>query len=1137
MSRPRSTFSFTFTVLFVLLVSSAAGAAIKLGVYYCPTVPVESSCFPTSGEALDSYKSQYGRFPNLALTFHDLDKPLLYASEQSALKERKVTPIVTVEPYVEDKSASLQDISSGKYDSYIHSEASAAVSFGNEILVRFAHEMNGTWYPWSGEPSAYIAAWRHYVDIFRADGATNVKFVWTPNVSSGGKYPFDAYYPEDVSHPNYVDYVALDGYNWGGPKETEWESLKEIFASSYSDISSLSGNKPVIIAETASVEKTGMRPDWIRTGFLSTIPQEFPNVAAAVWFDRNLESAGHRDWTLESSAGSIEAWQEVVNSPLYVPGKPAVTTEAPYFTNTLEPQLNATVNPKRADTHYWFEYGLTTSYGSKVPIPSADIGSGNTDIAVSQVLKGLKPNTPYYYGIAAENEVGTSVGSPQTFTTLPSCKGLETKCLWSTQTPADPPPATKDEMKGVSCASSTMCIAVGKNLYQNNSFVELWNGTSWSLLQSISGEIRQVACASVTACVAVGASASGAIQTWMIYTLGGWMVTGVAPVTPAGSTESNLQGVSCTSTACTAVGSYRSGSSYKPLAERWNGSAWSLQTAPSPTEGTAQKAMLGVSCASATYCVAVGEAASKPVAQQWNGTEWSLLSVPNPSGAKGAKLMSVSCTSSTSCMAAGDYYETTSNEKTLAERWNGTSWSINSSPNPSEAKGFVNFTAVSCTSSTSCTAAGYYASGVSGGIPTENKTLVESWNGTEWAIQASPNPSGQAYSALLSVSCTSSTACTAVGGSQPSLYSAPATLVERWNGSSWSIQSAINPSTVVEDELKSVACGSTTLCIAVGRDLYTKGSLIDLWDGTKWKYLQGTPEEIKDVSCASAVACVAVGVSGSGSPQSWMIYELSGFWFVSEVAPPTPSGGSQAVLQGVSCTATACTAVGSYNSESGYKPLVERWNGSTWSLQTASNPAEGSAVNAMLSVSCNSSTSCMAVGEAASKPVAERWNGSEWSLTSPPNPSGAKGAKLAGVSCGSPSSCMAVGDYYETTNNEKTLAERWNGSSWSIVTSPNPNEAKGFVNFTDVSCLSPNSCFAAGYYSSKVGENGSLENKTLVETWNGTDWAIQSSTNASGKPYSVLFGISCTSSISCTAVGAASTGLFAAPALLVERYE
>ena len=303
-------------VLFALLVMpAAAGGAIKLGTYYCPTVPVGSSCFATSGATLDSYKSQYGRYPSIALSYRGLDATLLFSSEKNELKERGVVPMVTVEPYVGGQPVSLQDIAGGKYDSYIRSEAASAASYGQEVLLRFAHEMNGAWYPWGGNPSTYVAAWRHYVDVFRANGASNVRFVWSPNVNSGGKMPFDAYYPEDSTHPGYVDYVALDGYNWGGT--VSWKTLRQIFRASYIHLNALSGGKPVIIAETASVEQTNRRPQWIRAGFLETIPKEMPNVVAVVWFDRNLEAEGNRDWTLENSANSIAAWQDVVNSPLY----------------------------------------------------------------------------------------------------------------------------------------------------------------------------------------------------------------------------------------------------------------------------------------------------------------------------------------------------------------------------------------------------------------------------------------------------------------------------------------------------------------------------------------------------------------------------------------------------------------------------------------------------------------------------------------------------------------------------------------------------------------------------------------------------------------------------------------------------
>jgi hypothetical protein len=298
----------------LLFAPTTATGSIKLGAYYCPTVPVGTSCFATSGEALDSFKSRYGRFPNIALCYRGLDATLLFSSEKSALQERGVVPMVTVEPYIGGQPVSLQEIASGRYDSYIRSEAASAVSYGQEVLLRFAHEMNGAWYPWGGDPAAYVAAWRHYVDVFRAAGASNVKFVWSPNVNASGTIPFDAYYPEDSSHLGYVDYVALDGYNWGG---TGWKSLRLIFRSSYTHINALSGGKPVILAETASVEEANKRPQWIRAGLLEAIPKEMPKVTAVVWFDRNLEAEGSHNWVLESTAGSIAAWQDVVNSPLY----------------------------------------------------------------------------------------------------------------------------------------------------------------------------------------------------------------------------------------------------------------------------------------------------------------------------------------------------------------------------------------------------------------------------------------------------------------------------------------------------------------------------------------------------------------------------------------------------------------------------------------------------------------------------------------------------------------------------------------------------------------------------------------------------------------------------------------------------
>jgi hypothetical protein len=297
--------------LYLLLAGTAVAAPIKLGAYYCPTTP----CVSTEAGSLNAYKTVFGRYPAIALNYRDLDLPLLYSGERTALKERGVVPMMTVEPIVEiegkEVSASLEAVKKGEYDADIRSEAKEAVAYGGEVLLRFAHEMNGTWYAWSGNPTLYKEAWKHYVGIFREEKATNVKFVWSPNVSDGGTYPFAEYFPGD----EWVDYVALDGYNWGG---SEWRSLSTAFKSSYDELTTMS-TKPVVIAETASTEGSGAseKATWIRQGLLKAIPETMPKVAAVVWFSRDLSGAGQRDWRIETSTQATEAWKEVSENSLY----------------------------------------------------------------------------------------------------------------------------------------------------------------------------------------------------------------------------------------------------------------------------------------------------------------------------------------------------------------------------------------------------------------------------------------------------------------------------------------------------------------------------------------------------------------------------------------------------------------------------------------------------------------------------------------------------------------------------------------------------------------------------------------------------------------------------------------------------
>lgn len=195
----------------------------------------------------------------------------------------------------------------------------------------------------------------------------------------------------------------------------------------------------------------------------------------------------------------------------------------------------------------------------------------------------------------------------------------------------------------------------------------------------------------------------------------------------------------------------------------------------------------GVSCASATKCTAVGNSyqsgMSRPLAEHWNGTTWAIQTVPVPAGSTGSTLNGVSCTLANACTAVGYYYASGA-ALTLAQTWNGTIWTVQPTANPAGSPVSV-LTGVWCTAATACTAAGTYESG-----PSTYLTLAEAWNGSTWPIQATANPSATG-SYLQGVSCLSATACTAVGQYQDSSGTF-LTLAEMWNGTSWTLQTTPN---------------------------------------------------------------------------------------------------------------------------------------------------------------------------------------------------------------------------------------------------------------------------------------------------------------------------------------------------------
>jgi len=470
---------------------------------------------------------------------------------------------------------------------------------------------------------------------------------------------------------------------------------------------------------------------------------------------------------------------------LYAITEPGVSRE-PH-----EIELVSVVNPEGSETRYRFEYDTSEytpngpPHGTSVPVPDANAGSAIANQHVSETVKGV-PEGIYHYRLVATNGTGNVYGEDR----------IAVSAGFAAQTLPLPTDGYEERQAyGVSCVASQLCIAVGaypsSNLEALATLAEVWNGSIWSAMLTPN---------------------------------------------PPGMTENELLRVSCTSaSACMAVGYDRNASGVKlTLAERWDGTAWSVLSTPNPS-GALDSRLWSVSCTSPSACTAVGfytdlpptEKASaehwKTLAERWDGSKWSLLSTPDPSGASDSFLTSVSCTSASACTSVGHSEDSAETEKTLAERWDGAAWTIQPTIDPDGNEPSNRLSGVSCTSSSTCTAVGTHWYRV--GSAFVSTTLAERWNGNEWSVQSTPDPSPSEGSVLSGVSCTSSSACTAVG--YYSNLAAPRTgteaLGERWNGTTWSILGVPplpeTPETWHERWLSAVSCTEPAVCMAVGDSL------------------------------------------------------------------------------------------------------------------------------------------------------------------------------------------------------------------------------------------------------------------------------------------------------------------------------
>jgi hypothetical protein len=357
-------------------------------------------------------------------------------------------------------------------------------------------------------------------------------------------------------------------------------------------------------------------------------------------------------------------------------------------------------------------------------------------------------------------------------------------------------------------------------------------------------------------------------------------------------------------------------------------------------------------------------------------------------------------------------------------------WSLVPSPNP--GLDFDRLNGVAAVSDNDVWAVGSYADKINNAV----ETLVERWDGSSWSVVPSPNPG--AFNTLGGVAVVSANDVWAVGTYADCISCPPQTLVEHWNGSAWSVVPSPNRNTS-ENYLSGVAAVSANDVWAVG----SSGSdpnyqtLVEHWDGSNW----------------------------------------------SVVPSPNPVTGDNYLAGVAAASANNVWAVGSYANKIGnaVETLVEHWDGSSWSVVLSPNP--GLDFNTLGGVAAVSDNDVWAVGTYAGCPLCplqtlvEHWGGSSWSVV--PSPSlGIYDNELYGVAAVSANDVWAVGRYFNRRSNAwHSLVEHWDGSSWSVVPSPNPDGSDSELR--GVAAVSANDVWAVGDFANTTGPLA----QTLVERY------------------------------------------------------
>lgn len=253
-----------------------------------------------------------------------LAKPELITQFET-LRANSWQPMLNVNPYYfpEGCPASevplYKEIADGRCDDFLHNAGKNLANVKQPFFFVFAWEMNNGNNEWSVTKSGssnndFVAAWRHMHDIFKQEGATNVVWVFNPNVPEEAISPYKSIYPGD----EYVDWVGLDGYNWGTTQKwSEWVDFVGVFKAAYDKITGIAPAKPVMLAEVNTTDQGGNKANWYKDMFIKYIPNYFPAIQAVVIFNEDKTKVENVNWKVDVTPESLEGFKQAIQTKYY----------------------------------------------------------------------------------------------------------------------------------------------------------------------------------------------------------------------------------------------------------------------------------------------------------------------------------------------------------------------------------------------------------------------------------------------------------------------------------------------------------------------------------------------------------------------------------------------------------------------------------------------------------------------------------------------------------------------------------------------------------------------------------------------------------------------------------------------------